>query len=166
MIRDYIERNQSNAVIAAVITAVLALVGSLGQVYLTYYYNTQSQDRQIKIEQISKFDGSSAELISAAGTFINAVNDKKDLEDARKQLSAVLATQIFTTQNLQNFYGNDIGKLIRDYQTAISELNQISQKTGSVTEMRPWTESFGRVLDTRANLSNQLHTTLGSRRAS
>jgi hypothetical protein len=166
MFNEFIQKHQSNAILAALVASVLALGGTVLSNYLTYYYNVQSQDRQVKLEKVSRFDASSAELIAAAGVFINAINDSKDLEAARKQLSSVVASQIYNSQDLGAVYGNDVGGTIREYQTALTELNQTSQKTSSATEMRAWSETFGRVLDTKAVLSEQLYGALGSGRRS
>ena len=161
---DFIKRHEANAVLAALITSVLALFSGVGSAWLTYHYNTQSQDRQARLEQVSKFDGANGELIAAAGAFINAINDNKDLEPARRQLSSVLANQIYSVENLQKFFNGNVGKLAREYQQAVSELNQVAQKTNTVTEMRPWTEGFGRVLDTKSALSRELYVALGTKR--
>lgn len=166
MIRRLIEKHQGNAILAAILASIVSICVGVGSVALTFYYNTQTQDRQVKLEQVSKFDGSSAELITAAGAFINAINENKDIDSARLKISQVLAAQIDSSENLKKFYGNDVRRLAKDYQSAISELNQVGQRTNTVTEMRPWTESLGRVLDTKAALSEQLYGVLGSQRRS
>ena len=123
--------------------------------YLTYSYGKAAQDRQVRLEQISKFDATSMQIIEAAGAFIVAINNEHDLGPSRAKLSAALATQIHDSRSLENtFEGAD--RIVREYQDAIAELNQIAQKTASANDMRPWTESFGRVLDYKAALSNRL----------
>jgi len=167
MLNEFIEKHESNAILAALIASVLALLGTVCSNYLTYYYNNQSQDRQVKLEQISKFDASSVQLVAAAGAFINAINsNNNDLEVARKQLSFVIASQIYTSEDLTRAYGPGVGPVVKEYEAALSDLNQTAQKTSSVTEMRAWSETFGRALDAKAVLTNQLYTAVGSRNRS
>lgn len=166
MLDAFIQKHQSNAILAAVLASALALGGTVVGNILTYYYNVQTQDRQVRLEQISKFDTSSADLVTAAGAFINAINDNKDLDAARKQVSSVVATQIYTSEDLRRTYGDDVARIIKDYQAALTDLNKTSGRTASATEMRVWSETFGRVLDTKAELSEQIHGNIGSRRRS
>jgi hypothetical protein len=163
--KEYIEKHRDNAIIAALVVSVLALAGTVLSCYLTYYYNSQSQDRQAKLEQISKFDASSTELVAAAGAFINAINqnDGKELEAVRRKLSQVIASQIYGSQDFTKAYGGDLDDVVRRYQAALAELNNTARGTSSVTDMRPWSESFGRVLDTKATLSDRLYSAMGSR---
>jgi hypothetical protein len=158
---SFLEKHSQNAILAAVLTSILAIVTSLGSVFFTYYFTTASQDRQLKIEQVSKFDGTSAQLIDAAGLFIDAINAKQDLATARLKVRTVVATQIQDTETLRKIFDGKIEALINDYQSALEEFNQVAEKTASVTEMRPWAESFGRVLDTKSTLSHGLSNAIG-----
>jgi hypothetical protein len=163
-VHDFIKEHSQNAILGALIASALALVGSVVSVYMTYHYAIVAQDRQVRLEQLSKFDASSSQIVEAAGSFINAINDNKDLLSAKQKLSAILATQIHDTEGFRILYGKKIDTLVGNYQTAIIELNQAAQKTLSVTEMRPWTESFGRVLDAKTNLIRGLYSEAGVRK--
>lgn len=149
----FLERHASNAILAAILTSVLAFAGSIVSVYLSYHFATVAQDRQARIEQITKFDAASAQLIEAAGSFINAINGKQDLEPSRLKVRTAVANQISQTEVLRNLFDGDISKIVGEYQDALSEFNKVAEKTETVTEMRPWAESFGRVLDLKAALS-------------
>jgi hypothetical protein len=76
-------------------------------------------------------------------------------------MRTVVATQIHDSENLRKFFDGKVDKLVSEYQSAIAELNDVAQKTSNVAEMRPWTESFGRALDAKANLSTQLYSSVG-----
>lgn len=167
MLNEFIKKHESNAILAALIASVLALAGTGLSNYLTFYYNGQSQDRQVKLEQISKFDASSVQLVAAAGSFINAINNNnKGLEEAKRQLSSVIASQIYTSEDFARAYGSGVSPIVKEYQAALTDLNRTAQKTSSVTEMRAWSETFGRVLDSKAQLSDGLYAAVGSHRPS
>jgi hypothetical protein len=164
VVLDFIARHSQNAILASLIASVLALAGSVGSAVLTYQYTRASQDRQIRLDQLTRFDASSSQILEAAGAFISAINENKDLPVARQRLSAVLATQMHDADSIKLLYGSHVDRLINEYQAAVSELNQAAQKTSSVTEMRPWTESFGRVLDTKSNLIQGIYNEVGIQR--
>jgi hypothetical protein len=162
----YFKENAQNALIASVIASVISAASAVGCVYMTYYYSTATQDRQVKLEQISKFDGNSSQLIDAGGQFVAAINsNNKDLSGAKVKMRTVVASQLHDSENLRKFFDGRINKLVTDYQTAISDLNDVAQKTSSATEMRLWVESFGRALDAKASLSTQLYTSVGKSKA-
>jgi hypothetical protein len=157
----FIREKSENVSVAAIITSALSAVASIVCVYLTYQYATSTQDRQVRLEQVSKFDTNSSQLIEAGGQFIAAINDNKDLSGAKVKMRTVVASQIHDSENLRKFFDGPVSQLVSDYQSAISELNDVAQKTSNPTEMRPWTESFGRALDAKASLSTQLYSTIG-----
>ena len=162
----YFKENAQNALIASVVASVISAASALGCVYMTYYYSTATQDRQVRLEQISKFDGNSAQLIDAGGQFVAAINsNNKDLNGAKVKMRTVVASQLHDSENLRKFFDGGINKLVTDYQAAISDLNDVAQKTASPMEMRPWAESFGRALDAKAILSTQLYSSIGRPRA-
>ncbi len=157
---DWIKSN--NALATALITSFVALFTSVTSLYISYHFNVQSQDRQMKLEQVGKFDSSTAELIAAAGGFVSAINDNKNINEARLQLSNVIATQIHQAESIGRFHDREIRNLVVEYQDVSNELNQVAQKTSKVTDMRPWTETFGRMLDVKAKLAAEVHTSLGT----
>jgi hypothetical protein len=158
----YFKENSQNALVAAVLTSIISAFASGWSVYQTYYYATATQDRQVRLEQISKFDNNSSQLIDAGGQFVEAINSSnKDLAGAKVKMRTVVASQLHDSENLRKFFDGRVSKLVTEYQAAISELNDSAQKTSSVIEMRPWTESFGRALDAKATLSGQLYTSVG-----
>ncbi len=161
----YLKDNAQNALVAAVITSIISAGASGWSVYMTYYYSTATQDRQVRLEQISKFDTNSSQLIDAGGQFVAAINsNNKDLNGAKVKMRTVVASQLHDSENLRKFFDVRINKLVTDYQTALSDLNDVAQKTSSPIEMRPWSESFGRALDAKATLSTQLYTSIGKGR--
>ena len=162
----YLKDNSQNALIAAVVTSLISAGATGWSVYMTYSYSTATQDRQVKLEQISKFDGNSSQLIDAGGQFVAAINsNNKDLSAVKVKMRTVVASQLHDSENLRKFFDGRINKLVTDYQTAISDLNDVAQKTSSPMEMRPWVESFGRALDAKASLSTQLYTSIGKSKA-
>ena len=146
---------------AAILTSVLSLGGSGLSVYFSYH----AQDRQVRIEQVSKFDAASNNLLEAAGVFIAAINAGKqqDIDAARIKVRTVVAGQIQDTEIFRNTFDGGVTSLINQYQTALGQFSQVAENTKSVIEMRPWVESFGRVLDSRRALSVALSRELGFR---
>jgi hypothetical protein len=77
------------------------------------------------------------------------------------KVRTVVANQIQDAENLRKLFDGRIDKVASEYQSALLEFNQVAEKTDSVTNMRPWVESFGRVLDLKAALSKQLSISMG-----
>jgi hypothetical protein len=162
----YLKDNAQNALIAAIVTALISAATTGWSVYMTFYYATAAQDRQVRLEQISKFDTNSSQLIDAGGQFVAAINaENDDLNGAKMKLRTVVASQLHDSENLRKFFDGHIDALVNEYQSALSDLNDIAQKTSSPVEMRPWAESFGRALDAKASLSSQLYTSVGKVKA-
>ena len=159
----FFEKHAQNALIGAIITSILALLTGIVSIWLTVHFNDLAQVRQLRLEQITKFDQSGQQIVEAASAFIVAINDKdsKALGSARLKLNAVLARQAHDTENIARFFDQQ-AKKAKDYQSALEELSQIAQRTNDVTEMRLWAETFGRVLDSKSNLSRELYTQLGA----
>ncbi len=160
----FFEKHAQNALIGAIITSILALLTGIVSIWLTVHFNDLAQVRQLRLEQITKFDQSGQQIVEAASAFIVAINDKdsKALGSARLKLNAVLAGQAHDTENIARFFDQQAKKKAKDYQSALEELSQIAQRTNDVTEMRLWAETFGRVLDSKSNLSRELYTQLGA----
>jgi hypothetical protein len=159
--RSFLQRHSQDAILAAVLSCALGAAISLVSAYVSYHYTQVGQDRQARLEQVSKFDAASVQIIDAGGSFILVINESKDPVAARQKLRAVIADQIHETESFRKFYGKNVGARIEEYQSALAELNQVAQRTASVTDMRPWAESFGRVLDAKSALSESLYTALG-----
>jgi hypothetical protein len=157
----FLERHSQNALIGSMIASAIALISSVISMCVTVHYTNTAQVRQMRLEQISKFDSSGEKVVEAGGSFIAAVNDHKQLDPAKTNLSAVLATQIQETDNISKFFDGNVRKSAEQYEEALMELNQVAQKTSAITEMRPWAESFGRALDAKLRLSQELYTALG-----
>ena len=159
----YFKENAQNALIASVVASVISALSALGCVLVTFHYSTAIQDRQVRLEQISKFDSNNAQLIDAGGDFIAAINaSAKDMNGVRVKMRTIVASQLHDSENLRKFFDGRVNKLVTEYQSAISDLNNVAQNTSAPTDMRLWSESFGRALDAKATLSTQLYMDVGS----
>jgi uncharacterized membrane-anchored protein YhcB (DUF1043 family) len=159
---SFFERHSQNAIAAALLASVIAVVIGVASLYLTVHYNKVSQDRQARLEQVAKFDQSTQQIIDAAQSFVSSINDNnKGLDPAKVKLRTVIASEINETDNITRFLDKSARDRGEQYQTALQELNDVAQKTSGITDMRPWAESFGRVLDNKALLSRELYTELG-----
>jgi hypothetical protein len=163
MMTQFLEKHSQNAIIASLFAGAFSVLVSGFSIYLTVHYNSVSQERQARFEQITKFDQSTQAVIDAGGAFIAAINsdDLKALAAARSKLTTALATQMRETDDITKFFDKKAQRRASQYQSALEELNRVAQKTGGVTEMRPWVESFGHVLDTKSMLSHELYSQLG-----
>ena len=103
---SFFVKHAQNALIGALITSVLALLTGVGSIWLTVHYNDLAQVRQLRLEQITKFDQSGQQIVEAAGAFIAAINEKdsKALAPAKLKLNAILAAQAHDTENIVRFF--------------------------------------------------------------
>jgi hypothetical protein len=133
----FFERHSQNAIAAALVTSVVAVVIGIVSIFLTVHYNNVSQDRQARLEQIAKFDQSTQQIIDAAQSFISAINDNsKGLDPAKIKLRTVIASEINETGNIARFFDQGVKQRAETYQTVLEELNDVAQKTSGVTDMR------------------------------
>jgi hypothetical protein len=159
---SFFEKHSQNAIAAALVTSILAAIIGIASIFLTVHYNKITQDRQARLEQVAKFDQSTQQIIDAAQAFISALDDNnKGLDPAKLRLRTVIASEINETENIARFFDKDVKLRAQKYQDSLDEFNDMAQKTSSVTDFRPWSESFGRVLDNKAVLSGKIYTTLG-----
>jgi hypothetical protein len=159
---SFLQRHSQNAVAAALISSVVAIVIGLISIGLTIHYNKISQDRQARLEQVARFDQSTQQIIDASQSFVAAINDNnKGLDPAKIKIRTIIASEINESSNISRFFDRSAKEKADEYQSSLEEFNDIAQKTSSVTDMRPWAESFDRVLTNKATLSRQLYTELG-----
>jgi hypothetical protein len=158
---NFLKRHEQNALLAALIGAAAAILIGIVSIVLTVYFNNETQDRQLRLEQVSKFDASSQQVIDAGASFIAAINNNRGLAPAREKLSAVVAAQIHETDKITKFFDDRVQQRAGRYENALSELNEVAQRTSSAADMRTWTETFGRVLDANSTLSRALYYNMG-----
>jgi len=125
----FFEKHAQNALIGAIITSILALLTGIVSIWLTVHFNDLAQVRQLRLEQITKFDQSGQQIVEAASAFIVAINDKdsKALGSARLKLNAVLAGQAHDTENIARFFDQQAKKKAKDYQSALEELSPTNE---------------------------------------
>ncbi|HEX4055943.1 MAG TPA: hypothetical protein VHX86_16895 [Tepidisphaeraceae bacterium] len=155
-----LERHKDNALVASIIGNVIMVVATIFCVYLTYHYGSATQDRQVRLDQLARFQASTDAITNVSGQFIAAINDKKNLAPVKVQFNAVLGSQLVQVQELSRLFSND-AEPVKEYEDAIEQLSDAVERTSSVTEMSPWAHSFGRVLDAKTNLSSRLFERLG-----
>lgn len=159
---SFFEHHAQNAILASIIGSAVAIVVAIGTAVYTVRSNTVAQDRQTRIEQIAKFDQSTQRIIDAAQLFVSSINEHdKGLGPVKLKLRTAVASEINDTGNITRFFDKKAKDQGEQYQAALQEFNDVAQKTSSVVDMRPWAESFGRVLDNKALLSRELYTELG-----
>lgn len=164
MLLNFLTRNSQNASIAATVGSLLALVGSVVSAIVSYHYSIVTQTRQAQLEQLSKFEASTSQIIEAGGQFIDAINTKRDLAPIRVKFSAVLASQLSEVQGVARVFEISSNKPLKTYEDALIDLNQTLRRTSGPDEMRPWAESFGRTLDSKSELSKVLYELIGVKR--
>jgi hypothetical protein len=143
------------AISIAILSAVVSIGISVGSGVWTYHLNMVTQSRQAKIDRVDKFTAN-AGLVDAAAAYISAMNAARDLAAAREKFSSAIGQQIVATNDLRTAMSPKAVDLTKRYQTALLELGGLTQKIDQPTEMRPWAESFGRALDARSALAEQL----------
>jgi hypothetical protein len=149
-------RNPNKVAISiAIISAFVSIGTSVGTGVWTYHLNMVTQSHQVAIDRVEKFT-SNAGLVEAAASFISAMNASRDLATSREKFSAVIGQQIITTNDLRTAMSPRAIDLTKRYQTALLELGGLTQKIDQPAEIRPWAESFGRALDARSALAEQL----------
>ena len=158
-----LERHPQNAVLASIIASAVAIIIGIGSAFYSFHVSLSVQDRQARLEQVAKFDQSTQQLYDAAQSFIEAINNNnKGLDPARAKLRTILASEINSTGNISQFFSKNAKAHAEKYEDALQEFNDVSQKTSGVADMRPWAESFGRVLDQKSTLNYEFHTELGT----
>jgi hypothetical protein len=141
-----LSQNTSDKIMSSSLDRVIAIASILVSVpsaWLSYHYSTVSQDRQLKIEQIFKFESSSAQIVEAVGDFVAALNARSDLAEAKKRIAASTTNEIDASEHLHSLFPkvNDIEK----YMDALAEFNKVSQSTSSAMDIKPWMESLDKM---------------------
>lgn len=141
----------------------IALVGALipgafsgGAAYYAYTASVIVQDRQRFIDELRKLDDANAKLVEAGAVFIAAINSGTGLDAARDKIRITVAQQIITSAEVKRILSKNDEKFSTDYNSALADLNRVTQTTASVTDMRPWVEAFGRAIDAKSNLSQAI----------
>ncbi|MBF9233397.1 hypothetical protein [Microvirga alba] len=156
----FLARHAQGALFAALLTSGLSLVGSLGNLYLTYRVGLATQDRQAQQDRIKQFEASTSQIIDASGDFIAALNSAKDLQPAKAKLRAAMAQQIYETEGLKNLVPGGYPRTLKDYENAVTDFNNISQALISPKDIAVWSERFGRVMDLKKLLVENLRSKL------
>ena len=145
--------------IAAFVGALLPSILSVACVIMTYQYGSVLQNRQAQLEAIVRFDQSSGQIIEVGRKFVAALNDGKDLTEAKQEASTYVGKQILELLGLKRVFITD-GPMA-EYETAIKDFNITAQATRSAQDVKSWGENFGRVIDTREHLTRSLYKQMG-----
>lgn len=157
----FLAKHSQGALFVALVTSFLSLFGSLGNIYLTYQAGIATQDRQAQQERIKQFEASTSQIIDASGEFITALNASKDLQSAKAKVRTAMAQQIHETEALRALINNGQPPALKSYQNAVTDFNDISQSLLSVKDIGVWSERFGRVLDLKKVLVEDIRSQLG-----
>jgi hypothetical protein len=146
--------------LAAFAGALLPTIISVVCVWLTYSYTSESQDRQLKITLVASFDQTSNQIVDAGGMFLASINNNSNnIEEARKIIATLSGKQMLETDSLKNTFG-DVGE-IASYQEALKDFRNVAYSTQTAADIKPWAESFGKVIDAKITLTSKLYHQLG-----
>lgn len=150
----FINRMAQSPLYAPIVSGVVSLLISVPSAYLSYHYATVTQDRQIKLEQVFKFDASASQIVEATSDFIAALNTHRDLANSKEKIRNSTTKEILDSEQLRPLF--PVTALLNDYVQALREFNKISQTTATPSDIRLWTESFDKVIASRDKLSQNL----------
>jgi hypothetical protein len=153
-ISDFIVKHRDSALVAAVITGVLSTIISIGTAVFSYETSIMVQKHQIKVDALNKFDESGASVVTAAGEFISAINDAKNLDAPKKQIRDLAAKRILDASLLLKVFPGDHD--ITEYEDAIGRFDEIAQRTNGPTEMKDWVEALDEVIVKQSDLVRKL----------
>jgi hypothetical protein len=144
---------------AAVLGGLPAAIVSIICVIITIVNNSSSQNRQVELDLVAKFDQSSNQIVNAGSMFLSAINNSKNLDESKKFIATLSGTQIIETESLKHAFG-DVAE-IDSYQNAVKEFQTVASSTRSAEDIKVWAESFGKVVDAKISLTNKLYNKLG-----
>jgi hypothetical protein len=151
----------SHPMIAGIVGGLPATIVAVVCVFLTYNNTVASQNRQIQIDLIARFDQSSNQIVDAGTMFLSAITENKDLGPAKKVIASLAGRQLLETQDLLRAFGDE--KKVLTYQDALKEFNTIADGTQSAADIKGWAESFGHVIDAKIALTDSLYKKIGLR---
>ena len=157
----YLDEQMRHPAWAAVVASIVPTLASIICVYLTYSYGSMSQNRQAQLETIARFDQSSNHIVDVGSRFLSALNEHKDkeLSESRSAISALAGKQLLETGTLKKLFNDDAA--ISEYEDAVQDFSATAQHTKSALDIKPWAESFGRVVDSRAKMTKNLYRRVG-----
>jgi hypothetical protein len=138
---------------ASILISCLALLISLGSVYMSYV----SQIRQSQLDTIKEMEGRLTLIIDSTGPFIRILNSinaagesSSALIDVKEKLKIVIAREISLIS------GSDMARLHRDevrqYLNDLSTLSVKTTETLGPIDIGLWTRAFDQVIMSRSNL--------------
>ncbi|WP_156375670.1 hypothetical protein [Methylobacterium sp. Leaf125] len=157
---NFLGRHIQSALAVALVGSLIATGTSLYTAYVTFQYQSASQDRQIMVDRVNKFDSSGSEIVEAISTFLKALNARQELSDSKEKFRSVLSQQVQEAESLNTFLGGVQRKRITDYQSAVINFNKQVQSFSNQDDIGNWVENVGRLLDTRRNLVRYIQTDL------
>ncbi len=124
--------------------------------YVTYTKDMKVQAYIAKTSRVMQFTASGDVLFALVGDYIRAVTSEGDVASVQAQMRSEIAKEMRLTDDLKTMFAKDYHLRIDAYQMALQEFGKTIPQATSPTSMRPWVEGFGRVFDSRAQLSTSL----------
>lgn len=156
----WIKTAVDHAPIAALVVSIASAAISVYAVHQGNVNSINLQNRQASIDAIGGFDSSGHDIVVAAGSFITAINQAKDLSGPKEKIREVTAQRILATTNLIQRYPSKT--ILVDYEDALQSFNKVAQKTNSADEMDEWVKTFDKVINTQNEVSKDLRFNLES----
>jgi hypothetical protein len=156
---NWIRNNQSNAVLSAVIASVLAVLISFGSVTATYFMNNAQQTRQTHLEEVVKFNQATDRVFLAGGEFVNAVNNAKNVEEAKEKIQSETANVILEAERLKSFFHDQAA--LESYLSSVQEFDRVAQSTSGASDIGAWVASFDKMIDARRRLVDAVNKSQG-----
>jgi transcriptional regulator with PAS, ATPase and Fis domain len=145
-------------------TPALSIIAMLISLYSVRENAASSERLQVKQQQgevIKGFDVSSNQIVDAGGKFLTALSEEKDLSDSKITVSNFAGRQVLELETVARTFKSDIS--IIDYRNAVSDFNKTAQSVKSAKDMKILVESFGKAVDARNNLLDNLHYRTGNK---
>ena len=145
------------SLIAAVVSAAVGGVAALGVQFLG---DSVSQKRAARIETVLNFSNEELPITHLAARYISIITDGGDLGPLRLEIRGKVAEEIRKADRLKSQFAN-VAPAVTEYQDALETFAGSLDQAEGLTSMRAWVESFGRVVDARDVLDQQLRADVG-----
>lgn len=122
-----------------------------------YWKDRQAQGRQQIEEAITSFELGALDIQGFAGTYVTSILDNmKDVDDKRTQLSQIIARQHGAIDLAERLFDAQTASSAVEYQSALSELQEILPEVRQILDMGPFWEANVRVLLARDKFLDEL----------
>jgi len=156
--KHFAEHSLVSALVGAVAAAA---VGAPISYWVAMSTIAPSQDRQMRLEQVTEFSASADQFLSLGTQIVPRLNVGGDLSGAKVAIADASGQQSVTAEGLLSVFGPKVSVQAASYQAALANFVTTTNDLQGPEQIRDWAEAFDGVVTAQREFKMSMNSELG-----